>query len=261
MHVEPNPEQVAASGFWRKAISLSLLVAIVLIGYGLLSDLLTLDVLADQEASLRELLRTRPTLTYGCAFLIFAGITGLSIPVATVITLLYGWFFGLVGGVILVSFASTAGATLAMLLSRYFFRDAVQRRFGDRLESVNRAMRRDGAYYLFMLCLIPAVPFVVINALMGLTPIRVFTFWWVCQLGMLSGTVLYVYAGASVPSLQALADDGILAAVSPGQLVRIVVAFTLVGVFPLLVRKTFQCFGMTTPAEILEGQPCSEIIS
>ena len=137
---------------------------------------------------------------------------------------------------IVVSFASTSGATLAFLLSRYLFGRAVQNRFGARLSGFNEALRREGPFFLFTLRLIPAVPFFAINLVMGLTPIRVRTFWWVSQLGMLAGTTVYVYAGSSVPGLQVLAEQGVQAVLTLGQLTQIMVALALLGVFPLVVR-------------------------
>ena len=168
--------------------------------------------------------------------MVYVVVTGLSLPGAAVLTLVYGWYFGLLRGVVLVSFASTAGATMAFLLSRFLFRDAIQKRFGDRLPSFNQSLEKEGPFFLFTMRLIPAVPFFVINAVMGLTPIRTRTFWWVSQLGMLAGTAVYVYAGSSVPDLQTLADKGIGAVFTPSQLTQIVIAFVLLGVFPLIVR-------------------------
>ena len=121
-------------------------------------------------------------------------------------SLAYGWFFGFVAGMVLVSFASTSGATLAFLMSRYLFRDAFEHRFGHRLKAFKEELARDGAFYLFTLRLIPAVPFFVINVVMGLTNMRVRTFWWVSQLGMLAGTCVYLYAGSSIPSIDQIVD-------------------------------------------------------
>lgn len=151
-------------------------------------------------------------------------------------SLLFGWYFGLITGVILVSFASTTGATLAFLLSRFLFREAVQRRFGERLADFNRALEREGPFYLFLLRLIPAVPFFVINAVMGLTPLRTRTFWWVSQVGMLPGTIVYLSAGSSVPNLERLAEEGIPGVLTPKQMTQIFIAFALLGIFPLAVR-------------------------
>lgn len=122
---------------------------------------------------------------------------------------------------------------MAFLSTRYIFQDWVQQKFASRLQTINDAFERDGAYYLFTLRLVPAVPFFVINAVMGLTTIRILTFWWVSQIGMLPGTAVYVYAGSTVPSLHQLADNGV------GQVLtwQLLLAFTLLGLFPLAIKK------------------------
>lgn len=219
---------------WLPRVLVLLFVATVFgIIYYFFRDELTLEYLVEQEVRLREFYNSYPLVVYALAFLIYVVITGLSLPGATVMTVAYGWFFGFWRTLILVSFASTLGATLAFLLSRYLFRDYVQRRFGDRLEAFNEELRRDGAFYLFTLRLIPAVPFFVINVVMGLTPIRVRTFWWVSQLGMLAGTVVFVFAGASAPSGTELVEQGV-ASILKWELAA---AFVLLGLFPLAVRK------------------------
>jgi uncharacterized membrane protein YdjX (TVP38/TMEM64 family) len=213
----------------------------VLIALGVtFREQLSLASLAARESQLRELLDERPALVYGVAFGVYVAVTGLSLPGAAPLTLVCGWFFGLVRGTLLVSFASTAGATVAMLLSRTLFRDAVQRRFGQRLAWFNEQFDRDGAFFLFSLRLVPIVPFFVINALMGLTRIGVATFWWVSQLGMLAGTVVYVYAGSTVPDLATLADKGIGAVFSGEFLVRLTIAFALLGLLPLVSKKVIE---------------------
>ncbi|WP_298861656.1 VTT domain-containing protein, partial [uncultured Gimesia sp.] len=136
-------------------------------------------------------------------------------------------------------------ATLAFLLSRFLFRNAIQNKFGQQLANFNEALKKEGPFFLFTLRLIPAVPFFVINAVMGLTPIRTFTFWWVSQIGMLAGTMVYVYAGSSVPNLQTLADKGINAVFTPSQFTQIIVAFILLGIFPLIVRFTMKLLKRT----------------
>ncbi|MBI3836632.1 MAG: TVP38/TMEM64 family protein [Planctomycetia bacterium] len=230
------PNATASGALWKKLALVAVVGFAVLLAYTRFGDALTLANLAQQESQLRAFQRQHPVLVYGAAFLLYVVVTGLSLPGAAVLTLAYGWYFGLVRGVLVVSFASTAGATMAFLLSRFLFRDTIQRRFGDRLEKFDLALKREGPFYLFTLRLIPAVPFFVINAVMGLTPIPTRTFWWVSQLGMLAGTTVYVYAGASVPTLQTLADKGVNAVFTSRQLTQIVVAFTLLGVFPLAVR-------------------------
>ncbi len=193
---------------------------------------LSLTTLSQKEDYFRQYQQEHPVLVYAAALLIYVAVTSLS-PGAAGLTLAYGWFFGFWRGVILVSFASTTGATVAFLLSRYLLRDAIQNKFGDRLAGFNKALEREGAFYLFTLRLIPAVPFFVINVLMGLTRMRAWTYWWVSQVGMLAGTCVFVYAGAQLPSLQELADKGVGGVLSP----QLIVAFVLLGVFPIAVKK------------------------
>ena len=162
-------------------------------------------------------------------FVVYVAVTALSLPGAAVMTLAGGAFFGLLWGTVLVSFASTIGATLAFLLARFLFRDAVQSRFGHGLRAVNAGVARDGAFYLFTLRLVPLFPFFVINLLMALTPIRTWTFFLVSQLGMFPGTLVYVNAGTQLAQIDSPADI-----LSPG----LVISFTLLGLFPLIAKKT-----------------------
>jgi uncharacterized membrane protein YdjX (TVP38/TMEM64 family) len=159
---------------------------------------------------------------------IYIAVTGLSLPGATVLTLAGGALFGLVWGTLIVSFASSIGATLAFLAARFLFRDTVKSRFGDRLAAIDAGLAKDGPYYLFTLRLVPLFPFFVINLAMGLTAIKTFTFYWVSQLGMLAGTVVYVNAGTQLAKIDSL--SGIL---SP----PLVGAFVLLGLFPLFAKK------------------------
>jgi len=209
------------------------MLAFVFIQFG---ESLKLENLARQEASFRQFQQDHPILVYGVAFSIYVVVTALALPFAAGMTLVIGWFFEFVRGLLLVSFASTTGATLAFLLSRYLLRDTIQSRFGDRLAGFNQALEREGAFYLFTLRLIPAVPFFVINLVMGLTPIRTWTFWWVSQIGMLAGTCVYVIAGASVPDLQTLADKGAHGILSP----TLLGAFVLLGLFPIVAKKLLE---------------------
>ena len=197
---------------------------------------LSLASMAEQETALRDYQAQHPMLVYAIAFLIYVTVTGLSLPGAVPLTLVYGWYFGFFETVILVSFASTLGATVAFLFSRYLFRDAIMNRFGDRLEKFNESLDREGPFYLFTLRLIPAAPFFIVNAVMGLTPLKTSTFWWVSQIGMLAGTSVFVYAGSSVPDLTTLADKGVNAAFTPLQMTQIIGAFILLGIFPLVAR-------------------------
>lgn len=232
---------------------LVLLAAAAIGAYVVFGENLTLESLAERESRLREFQRTSPVLMYGIAAAIYVAVTGASIPGAVPLSMGYGWFFGFLPALILVSFSSTAGASLAFLLSRFVFGDYLQRRFHSRLESFNRAFEQDGAFYLFSLRLIPVVPFFLVNALMGLTKIRLRTFWWVSQIGMLPGTAAYVYAGSVVPSLRELSDEGIEAAFDPRQLTQILAAFVAIGLLPLVmrfaVRTAAKRMGKSTPAD------------
>ena len=160
-------------------------------------------------------------------------VVALNLPGAAVLGLAAGALFGALVGTVLISFASSIGATLACALSRYLLRDWVQRRFGDKLKRVNAGIQEEGAFYLFSLRLIPVIPFFIINLVMGLTPIRLPTFYWVSQLGMLPGTAVFVNAGSQLGRIESVA--GIL---SPG----IVISLALIGVLPLVVRRALRFY-------------------
>jgi pyruvate/2-oxoglutarate dehydrogenase complex dihydrolipoamide dehydrogenase (E3) component/uncharacterized membrane protein YdjX (TVP38/TMEM64 family) len=188
---------------------------------------LNLGALKAQQQALEGFRQTHPLALALGFFLVYVAVTALSLPVATVLTLAGGALFGLLEGTILISFASSIGATLAFLASRFVFGAAVQRRFGQRLAAINEGVSREGALYLFTLRLVPVFPFFVVNLLMGLTTLPVRTFYWVSQLGMLAATVVFVNAGTQLASVDSL--SGI---VSP----RLLGSFVLLGVFPLLAR-------------------------
>ncbi|MGE6793963.1 FAD-dependent oxidoreductase [Pseudomonas guineae] len=189
---------------------------------------LNLDALKTQQATLNAQVSAQPWLAAGVFFLAYVAVTALSLPGAALMTLLGGALFGLVEGFVLISFASTLGASLAMLSSRFLLRDWVQARFGQRLSKIDAGIEREGPFYLFALRLVPAFPFFLINLAMGLTRLPLRTYWWVSQLGMLPGTLVFVNAGRELGQLESL--SGIL---SPGLLG----AFVLLGVFPLIARK------------------------
>ncbi|MFP8833155.1 FAD-dependent oxidoreductase [Hydrogenophaga sp. XSHU_21] len=192
-----------------------------------LGRFLSLEQLKQSQAAFAELQAAHPWRVVAAYFAIYVAATALSLPGATIITLAGGALFGLWWGTLIVSFASSIGATLAFLVARFALRDTVQARFGQRLAEINRGVERDGAFYLFTLRLIPVVPFFVINLLMGLTTMKARTFYWVSQLGMLAGTVVYVNAGTQLARIDSL--QGIL---SPGLLG----SFVLLGLFPLAAK-------------------------
>jgi dihydrolipoamide dehydrogenase len=189
---------------------------------------LTFEHVKSQQAAIDAWYASSPVATVFVFFAVYVAVTGLSLPGAVIMTLAAGAIFGLAWGTVIVSFASSIGATLAFMASRFLLRDWVQNRVGRQLAAINAGVAKDGAQYLFTLRLIPAVPFFVINLAMGLTPLRTWTFYWVSQAGMLAGTLVYVNAGTQLAQLQSL--SGIL---SPG----LVGAFVLLGLFPFIAAK------------------------
>jgi pyruvate/2-oxoglutarate dehydrogenase complex dihydrolipoamide dehydrogenase (E3) component/uncharacterized membrane protein YdjX (TVP38/TMEM64 family) len=189
---------------------------------------LSFEQLKASQASFAQLHAEQPLMVAAVYFLIYVLATALSIPGAVVITLAGGAIFGLWQGLLIVSFASTVGATLAFLASRFLLRDWVEARFGQRLADINAGVNREGGFYLFTLRLIPVVPFFLINLLMGLTRMKVWTYYWVSQIGMLAGTAVYVNAGTQLAQLDSL--QGILSPALLG-------SFVLLGIFPLIARR------------------------
>ena len=212
----------------RWAIAAALALAVVLFFALDLGRFLTLDALKSSRDAVAAARAEQPLLVAGAFFAVYVAATALSLPGAVVLTLAAGAIFGLLWGTIIVSFASSIGATLAFLASRFVLRDAIQRRYGDKLRAVNEGVAQDGAFYLFTLRLIPVFPFFVINLVMGLAPMRAHTFYWVSQVGMLAGTLVYVNAGTQLGQLESL--RGIL---SPG----LIGSFVLLGLFPLIAKK------------------------
>ena len=193
-----------------------------------LGQYLSLSYLKASRDSFAQLYAQHRLLVIAGYMLIYITATALSLPGATVLTLAGGALFGLLAGTVIISFASTIGATLACLVARFVLRDWVQKRFGDKLAAINRGIEEEGAFYLFSLRLIPVFPFFVINLAMGLTRMPLRTFYWVSQLGMLPGTIVYVNAGKELGRIDSL--SGIL---SPS----VLVSFAILGVFPITVKK------------------------
>ena len=192
-----------------------------------LGQYFSLEFLKDQRDAIEAFYQANTAFTVGLYFGIYVLVTALSLPGAAIMTLAGGAIFGFLWGTVIVSFASTIGATLAFILGRFLFRDYVQRRFGPYLKAVNEGVERDGAFYLFMLRLVPIFPFFVINLVMALTPMKTMTFFLVSQVGMLAGTMVYVNAGTQIAQIDSLA--GIL---SP----QLLGAFALLGIFPLVAK-------------------------
>ena len=198
-----------------------------------LGQYLSIDELKQRQAELSAYTRENPVLSVGIYFAVYVATTALSLPGALVLTLAGGAIFGLLVGTLVVSFASSIGATLAFLVSRHLLRDGIQKRYGRSLQSINQGVERDGGFYLFAMRLVPAFPFFLINLVMGLTPIRTWTFYWVSQLGMLAGTVVYVNAGTQLAQIESAGDIA-----SPG----LIGAFVLLGLFPFIARRLLDFF-------------------
>ena len=212
----------------KKIIILAALAALVVAYFAFdLGQYLTLEGIKALAADLAAFQQDNPVAVIAGFFLAYVVVTAASFPGAAILTLAAGALFGVVGGTVLVSFASTAGATFAFWSSRYVLRDSIEARFGERLKAINAGLERDGPFYLFSLRMIPVFPFFVVNLVMGLTRIRTLTYAWVSQLGMLLGTIVYVNAGtqlARIDSLAGIASPTLLA------------SFALLGIVPWIAK-------------------------
>ncbi len=198
-----------------------------------LGQYFSLDYLKSSQERFQALYQSHPLAVIAVYMGIYIVVTALSLPGAAVLTLAGGGLFGLVVGTVVVSFASTIGATLACMVARFLLRDWVQGKFGPKLAAINAGIEKDGAFYLFSLRLVPVFPFFIINLAMGLTRMRLFTFFWVSQLGMLAGTMVYVNAGKELAGIDSLA--GIL---SP----RVLISFAALGLFPITAKKLLEIY-------------------
>lgn len=213
----------------NKRVALLALLAAAIAGYFWfdLGQYLSLDAFKAQQAQIIAAKDANPLLYIGGFFLIYVVVTALSLPGAAIMSLVAGALFGVVTGIIIVSFASSIGATLAFLSARFLLRDWVQSKFGERLKAIDDGIARDGAMYLFTIRLIPLFPFFVVNLLMGLTRIKTRTFYWVSQIGMLPATAVFVNAGTQISKVDSTA--GLL---SP----TLIGSFVLLGIFPWIAR-------------------------
>jgi len=192
-----------------------------------LNSYLTLQGMKDSLDTFQSQIAQNPVLSIGVFFAIYVAVTALSLPGAAILTLAAGALFGLVQGLVIVSFASSVGATLAFLVSRFILRDTVRNKFREKLKKIDEGVEKQGAFYLFTLRLVPVFPFFLINLLMGLTSLKTWTFYWVSQVGMLAGTAVYVNAGTQLAQIDSL--SGI---VSPG----LIFSFVLLGIFPWIAK-------------------------
>lgn len=199
-----------------------------------LGHYLTLETLKSKQAVIENYRAANPALAVTLYMLVYVVVTGLSLPGATILTLAGGAVFGVLWGTLIVSFASSIGATLAFLAARFLFRDTVKAKFGTRLKEIDRGVSEDAGLYLFTLRLVPIFPFFMINLLMGITNMRTWTFYWVSQIGMLAGTVVYVNAGTQLAKIDSL--TGILSPALLG-------SFVLLGLFPLIAKRIVTTIG------------------
>jgi len=217
----------------RKMVSKIVMVGLVALGivafrYFDLGQYLSLEYIKTSQEKFHTLYLSHRFIVIAAYIGIYIAVTALSLPGAAVLTLAGGGLFGLILGTVVVSFASSIGATLACFVSRFLLREWVQNKFGEKLTTINDGIQKEGAFYLFSLRLVPIFPFFVINLLMGLTRMRLFTFYWVSQIGMLAGTLVYVNAGKELAKIDSL--SGIL---SPG----VLISFVVLGLFPITVKK------------------------
>ncbi len=205
-----------------------------------LGQYLTLEYIKGSQARFQQLYADNTLLVVAVYMAIYIVVTALSLPGAVIMTLAGGALFGLAAGAVIVSFASTIGATIACFVARFILRDWVQSRFGDRLGSINKGIAAEGGFYLFSLRLVPVFPFFVINLVMGMTRLPLWKFYWISQVGMLPGTIVYVNAGKELGKIESL--GGIL---SPGLLV----SFIILGLFPITVKKLMAAVKRTPTSE------------
>ena len=222
----------------KKYLNKIIIIAVIVIAVAAfrifnLGEYLSLSYIKESREKFESLYAEHTLPVIGGYMLIYILVTSLSLPGAAVMTLAGGALFGLLRGTIIVSFASTIGATLACLVSRFILRDWVQGKFGERLKTVNDGIEREGSFYLFTLRLIPVFPFWLINLVLGLTKMPLRTFYWVSQFGMLPGTIVYVNAGKELGKIDSL--SGIL---SPG----LILSFVILGLFPLATKKAMALY-------------------
>ncbi|MGB4100868.1 MAG: TVP38/TMEM64 family protein [Alphaproteobacteria bacterium] len=208
--------------------ALLLLIAVIVAWKLRITDYLNLEFIRSQQVALKNYYSEYPFVTVGLFFIIYVVVAALSLPGAAVMTLLGGALLGFWKGLIAVSFASTIGATLAFLLSRFLLQDWIQGRYQKQLTILNDGFKKEGTFYLFALRLIPAFPFFLVNIMTSVMPIKTRDFYRVSQLGMLPGTAVYVYAGTELGKIQSLSDI-----TSPSLLA----AFAVLGLFPLIAKK------------------------
>lgn len=216
-------------GLAKKLIIIGLIIVVGLAFWVFdLGQYFSLEFIKKSQTSFQQYYQENPVVMLGGYFVVYVLVTAFSLPGAAVMTLMGGALFGFGWTMAVVSFASSIGATIACLFARFVLGNWVQKKFGDKLEPINRGVDKEGAFYLFSLRLVPLFPFFVINLVMGLTKMPLWTFYWVSQIGMLPGTAVFANAGKQLGQIDSL--SGIL---SPG----LIVSFVILGIFPIAVKK------------------------
>ena len=217
----------------KTKIGLLIVIILVVIAFFLfdIQQYAKLDYIKAEQQNIFEYYKQNVFFIMVLFVFLYILVTALSLPVATVLTLLGGALFGFSSGLIIVSFASTIGATLAFLMARFLAQDYVQKNYENQLSKINKKFESEGAFYLFALRLVPVFPFFIINVVMALMPIKTWTFYWISQLGMLPGTIVYVYAGTRLAGIETFSDI-----TSPSMLI----VFALLGLFPLITKNLVQ---------------------
>jgi len=229
----------------RLLIIAAIIILVILFKVLGLGQYLSLDYIKSSQEKFALIYTDHRLLVIAAYMAIYIVITALSLPGAVVMTLAGGALFGFWLGVLVVSFASTIGATLACFVARFLLRDWVQNRVGEKLSKINKGIEKEGAFYLFSLRLVPIFPFFIINLAMGLTPMKLWTFYWVSQIGMFPGTMVYVNAGKELGRLESL--SGIL---SPGLLF----SFVILGLFPITAKKLLYLYKRKTGKLLMEDK-------
>jgi uncharacterized membrane protein YdjX (TVP38/TMEM64 family) len=216
----------------KKLILIAIILSIVGAFFAFdLGQYLTLEQIQQHRGSINQLYSENQGLVLLGFFIIYVAVAALSLPGAALMTIAAGAFFGVLVGTVIVSFASSLGATLAFLISRFLLKDSIEKKFESKIEPINNGLAKEGAFYLFSLRLVPIFPFFVVNLVMGVTKLPVFTFYWVSQIGMFAGTIVFVNAGTQISQLQSVNDI-----LSP----NLLISFALLGIFPIAAKKLIE---------------------
>ena len=228
----------------RIAVAIAFLVLIVCL-WPVASHYLNPAFLAEKESAIREGYSSNPVLFFIVWFFAYLSAIAVGLPGSSNLSVITGWLFGLVKGVLLVSFAATIGSVIAFLLARYCLRGLIEKKFGKQLDKFQERFGDDCPSCLFSMRLLPGIPNIFINMLPALTQMKATTFAWVSQLGMLPGTIAFIYVGSELPSLQKIAEDGVAGLISPG----LVLGLAAIGLLPLLMRFILGKFGAGKPTQ------------